>query len=174
MNQTTQGLDVKKGVAGSIAGDGKLQEYLNRVEYHQREQDQQQAQREKQKVDDRKKKEMETKAYLDRQVEAKKERKEQEKHNDQRLGVKVNADVKAFEETKRENKMNYQNKMNQHLDGLMKQIEEQKSIPKKAPHVAKIGTAVEEQELLINKKLIEDVEADAPLPGQRATIKRPF
>jgi hypothetical protein len=49
---------------------------------------------------------METKAYLDRQVEAKKERKEQEKHNDQRLGVKVIADVKAFEETKRENKVN--------------------------------------------------------------------
>jgi hypothetical protein len=27
---------------------------------------------------------------------------------------------------------------------------------------------------LINKKLIEDVEADAPLPGAPATIKRPF
>ena len=56
----------------------------------------------------------------------------------------------------------------------MKQIEEQKNIPKKAPHIAKIGMNLDEQELLINKKLIEDVETDAPLPGQRATIKRPF
>jgi hypothetical protein len=27
---------------------------------------------------------------------------------------------------------------------------------------------------LINKKLIEDVEADSPLPGPPNTIKRPF
>jgi hypothetical protein len=56
----------------------------------------------------------------------------------------------------------------------MKQIEEQKQIPKKAPHVAKIGMSLAEHEALINKKLIEDVEADAPLPGPPATIKRPF
>jgi hypothetical protein len=31
-----------------------------------------------------------------------------------------------------------------------------------------------EHEALINKKLIDDVEADAPLPGQANTIKRPF
>lgn len=56
----------------------------------------------------------------------------------------------------------------------MRQIEEQKTIPKKAPHVAKIGMSLAEHEALINKKLIEDVEADAPLPGAPATIKRPF
>ena len=39
----------------------------------------------------------------------------------------------------------------------MKQIEEQKHIPKKAPHVAKIGmSSLADQELLINRRLIED------------------
>lgn len=56
----------------------------------------------------------------------------------------------------------------------MRQIEEQKQIPKKAPHVAKIGMSLAEHEALINKKLIEDVEADSPLPGPSNTIKRPF
>jgi hypothetical protein len=56
----------------------------------------------------------------------------------------------------------------------MRQIEEQKQIPKKAPHVAKIGLQLAEHEALINKKLIEDVEADQPLAGPPATIKRPF
>jgi hypothetical protein len=31
-----------------------------------------------------------------------------------------------------------------------------------------------EHEALINKKLIEDVDADEPLPGPPNTIKRPF
>jgi hypothetical protein len=31
-----------------------------------------------------------------------------------------------------------------------------------------------EHEALINKKLIEDVETDSPLPGAPNTIKRPF
>jgi hypothetical protein len=41
MNHTTN-LD-RKAVAVSIAGDGKLQEYLNRVEHHSKEQAQQEA-----------------------------------------------------------------------------------------------------------------------------------
>ena len=174
MNLTTSGFDSKKGVAGSIAGDAKLQEYLNRVEYHQKEQDHQQALRERNKAEERKKKEMETRDYLDRQIEAKKERREREKNQEHRLAERVQADVKAFEESRRESKIHQQNKMGAHLDGLMRQIEEQKAIPKNAPHVAKIGMSVEKQELLLNKKLIEDVEADAPLPGPKATIKRPF
>jgi hypothetical protein len=66
------------------------------------------------------------------------------------------------------------NKMHQHLDGLMKQIEDTKNIPKKAPHVAKIGISLAEHELLINKKLIDDVDGEKAFPGSPNTIKRPF
>ena len=75
-------------------------------------------------MDDRKKMEMETKEYLDRQVEAKRERKEAEKAKEYRLAARVHADVQAFEDSKREHKITHHNKMNIHLDGLMKQIEE--------------------------------------------------
>jgi hypothetical protein len=67
--------------------------------------------RERLKAEERKKKEMETKAFLDRQVEAKKERKEQEKMKEYQLAEKVHADVQAFESSKRENKIHHQNKM---------------------------------------------------------------
>jgi hypothetical protein len=64
--------------------------------------------------------------------------------------------------------------MHNHLDGLLKQIEDGKGVSKKAPHVAKIGLSIAEHELLINKKLIEDVENGEGFPGSPQTIKRPF
>ncbi len=64
--------------------------------------------------------------------------------------------------------------MNAHLESLVKQIDENKTVPKGAPRTAKIGMSLAEQELLINKKLIEDVENGAQMPGQPGTIKRPF
>ena len=82
---------------------------------------------------------METKEFLDRQVDAKQGRNEADKAKEYRLAARDHADVQAFEDIKREHKITHQTKMNQHLDGLMRQIEEQKHIPKKAPHVAKIG-----------------------------------
>lgn len=60
-----------------IAGtDPRLQEFLNRAEYHAKIQADQQAAKEDQKLRERKQKEAETKAYLDAQVAAKQERKE--------------------------------------------------------------------------------------------------
>jgi hypothetical protein len=126
-------------LAVSIAGYHKLQEYLERVDHHSKVLDDRQAQRERIKADERKKKEMETKEYLDQQVEAKRERKEVDKDKEYRLAARVHADVQAFEDSKGEHKLTYQSKMHEHLGGLMKQIEEHKQIPKKAPHVAKIG-----------------------------------
>ena len=119
---------------------------------------------------------METKEFLDRQVEAMRERKEAEKAKEYRLAARVHADVQAFEDSKREHKITHQTKMNQHLDGLMRQIEEQKHIPKKAPHVAKIGMpSLADQELLINRRLIEDAQGEASAsPDKVPTIKRPF
>jgi hypothetical protein len=64
--------------------------------------------------------------------------------------------------------------MHKHLDQLMLQIEEQKQIPKKAPHCAKIGMSLAEQELLINKKLLEDIDREAEFPGQANSIKKAF
>jgi hypothetical protein len=55
---------------------------------------------------------METKEYLDRQVEAKRERKEAEKAKEYRLAARVHADVQAFEDSKREHKITHYNKMN--------------------------------------------------------------
>ena len=55
---------------------------------------------------------METKEYLDRQVEAKRERKEAEKAKEYRLAARVHADVQAFEDSKREHKITHHNKMN--------------------------------------------------------------
>ena len=161
-------------VSGSIAGDGKLQEYLSRAEHHARDQARLAEQREEKKAADRKQKEMETKAYLDRQVEAKREKKEQEKYKEHALAEKVHADVQAFEKSKRDHQIQHQNKMHSHLDGLLRQIEDGKGVSKKAPHVAKIGLSIAEHELLINKKLIEDVENGEGFPGSPQTIKRPF
>lgn len=172
--QRTSVFDNKHAVAGSIAGDGKLQEFLSKVDKHSKDQAKQESMREERKAAERKQKELETKAFLDKQVEAKKERKEYEKIKEHQLAEKVYADVQAFETSKREQKVTHMNKMHQHLDGLMKQIEETKSIPKKAPHVAKIGISLAEHELLINKKLIEDVDGDKAFPGSPNTIKRPF
>ena len=76
------------------------------------------------KADDKKKKEIEIKEFLDRQVEAKCERKEADIAKEYRLSARVHADVQTFEDSKREHKITHQTKMNQHLDGLMRQIEE--------------------------------------------------
>ncbi len=76
--------------------------------------------------------------------------------------------------SKRESNLRQQNKMHKHQDLLMQQIEEQKQIPKKAPHCAKIGMSLAEQELLINKKLLEDIDREAAFPGPANTIKKAF
>jgi hypothetical protein len=94
--------------------------------------------------------------------------------NEDRIAKFVHADVQAFEKSKNENKIEHRTKMNAHLESLVKQIDENKSVPKGAPRTAKIGMSLAEQELLINKKLIEDVENGAQMPGQPGTIKRPF
>ena len=82
--------------------------------------------------------------------------------------------MQAFEKTKQESKYEHRQKMNAHRDLLVKQMDENKTIPKGAPRTSKIGMSLAEQELLINKKLIEDVENGVQIPGQPATIKRPF
>ena len=70
---------------------------------------------EKVKADDRKKKDMETIEFLDRQVEAKRERKEADKAKKYRLGACVHADVQANEDSKREHTITHQTNMDQHL-----------------------------------------------------------
>jgi hypothetical protein len=119
-------------------------------------------------------KEAETKAFLDQQVAMKNEKREMEKEAEERIAKIVQADVQAFEKSKRDHKYEHRNKMNAHLESLIKQMDENKAVPKGAPHTSKIGMSLAEQELLINKKLIEDVEKAAQLPGAPGTIKRPF
>ena len=167
--QTTGG----PGLAAS-GDESRLRDYMSRTEQQAREMDRQQALKEERKKMEKKMKEAETKAYLDQQVAAKQEKKEFEKRNEDRIAKFVHADVQAFEKSKNENKLEHRTKMNAHLESLVKQIDENKTVPKGAPRTAKIGMSLAEQELLINKKLIEDVENGAQMAGQPGTIKRPF
>ena len=162
---------------GGLAASGdesRLRDYMSRTEQQAREIDRQQAIKEERKKMEKKMKEAETKAYLDQQVAAKQEKKDFEKRNEDRIAKFVHADVQAFEKSKNEHKIEHRTKMNAHLESLVKQIDENKSVPKGAPRTAKIGMSLADQELLINKKLIEDVENGAQMPGQPGTIKRPF
>ena len=58
----------------------------------------------------------------------------------------------------------------------MRQIEDQKHIPKKAPHVAKICMpSLAYKGLLINRRLIEDAQGESSAyPEKVPTIKRSF
>ena len=162
------------GAGLAASGDeSRLKDYMSRAEQQAREIDRQQALKEERKKMERKIKEAETKAYLDQQVAAKQEKKDFEKRNEERIAKFVQADVQAFERSTKEHKIEHKTKMNAHLESLVKQIDENKAVPKGAPRTAKIGMSLAEQELLINKKLIEDVEMGAAKqsPG---TIKRPF
>ena len=78
--------------------------------------------------------------FLGWQVEAKLERKDAYKAKEYRLGARVHADVQVYENNKREIKIKHQDKIYQHLDSLVKQIEEENLFPKKASHVANIGS----------------------------------
>lgn len=162
------------GAFATNGDESRLKDYMTRTEQQAREIEKQQALKDERKKLEKKMKEAETKAFLDQQVAAKAEKKDWERKNEDRIAKIVQADVQAFEKSKQENKYEHRQKMNAHLDSLVRQMDENKVIPKGAPRTAKIGMSLAEQELLINKKLIEDVENGAQMPGQPGTIKRPF
>ena len=158
-------MNTSGNVFAAKGDESRLKDYMSRTEQQAREIEKQLALKDEKKKQEKKKKEAETKAFLDHQVAAKQEKKEWERKNEDRIAMIVHADVKAFEKTKQENKYEHRQKMNAHLDSLVKQIDENKVIPKGAPRTSKIGMSLAEQELLINKKLIEDVENGAQMPG---------
>ena len=148
---------------GYTADEQRAKDFITKNEQHRIEQLKNDAAVEEQKKKERHQKELETKAYLDRQIAMKQEKKAMEKRSTEDHAKVVRADVQDFERSKHEKKQQHKQVLIAHREQLMKQIGDHRS--------AQVTSAMASHELAINKDILESIEGNSP---KEKIIKRPF
>lgn len=151
---------------GLFNDEGRVIDYIQKNELQFKEQLKKEAQDEERKKKDKQMRELETKAFLDMQVQAKHNKKELERANDQRHAKVVYEDVRNFEMSTKQMKDQRERKAKDNLEDIKRQIDEQHMNKHKPQGMAP-------QEFMINKRLIDEVERKSP-PASPVHVKRPF
>lgn len=132
------------------------------IERVRQEQDSYLAKLEEQKKRELKQKELETKKYLDLQIQEKKAKDTLVKAQDSMDAVYINKDVRAFEEQERKRKEQLEKVMREHQASLQQQMGNKSKGPVMAVH-----------EFQLNKKIIEQIETGNSLTNSPPQ-KKPF
>eukprot|EP00347_Sterkiella_histriomuscorum_P009483 403341038 len=152
---------IKDQIVGDQAQrNAKIDRTIERV---QKEQESYLAKLEEQKKKELKQKEIETKRYLDLQMQEKKAKDGLHKVQDNMDARFINSDVKAFEEQERKKREELDRIMRDHQNSLQQQMQK----PKQK------NAAMAQHEFMLNKQIIENIESqNQGSPG--AIHRKPF